>query len=358
MNLKRICFLLPSLTAGGAERVMATLANYFVQEKNVELHLILYLKNEQFYDIDNDIKIHTPSFDYKKYPQAVSTILVLKYIRKKLRQIQPHALLSFGGKYNSLVLLAASGLPVQCFISDRSRPSISYGKLQNILNPHLYAKATGIIAQTNLAKELIKKKTNHSNVIVIGNPVRMVDCSAPIRKEKIILNAGRFIKSKNQKLLIDYFDETASEDWQLVFLGAGLELNMVKQYATTKKSQSRISFLGSVKEIDDWYLRASVFAFTSTSEGFPNALGEAMAAGLACISFDCEAGPADLIDDGLNGFLVEVENHFQYKEKLERLLSNEALREKFGEEAKRKMQQFDEKVISDQYFKFMSTLNL
>ena len=68
----------------------------------------------------------------------------------------------------------------------------------------------------------------------------------------------------------------------------------------------KVKLLGNVSDIDSLYQKVQVFAFSSKSEGFPNALGEAMSAGLASIAYDCPAGPSDLIQHEQNGFLISI----------------------------------------------------
>ncbi len=116
---------------------------------------------------------------------------------------------------------------------------------------------------------------------------------------------GRFISSKQQSLLINIFDTIDDNNWKLIFLGDGPKLQELKSKAKTKKSFGRIIFEGNVSNVDEYYAKSKIFAFTSNSEGFPNALAEAMSAGCACISFDCIAGPSDLIKDEINGYLID-----------------------------------------------------
>jgi GalNAc-alpha-(1->4)-GalNAc-alpha-(1->3)-diNAcBac-PP-undecaprenol alpha-1,4-N-acetyl-D-galactosaminyltransferase len=259
---------------------------------------------------------------------------------------------SFGGKYNSFVLLATRGLGIKTFVSERSRPNISYGKLLDKVNPYMYKKATGIIAQTGFAKSLMAKKTGHKNIISISNPIPAI-ANTGLKKENIILNVGRFIKSKNQSLLVEYFAAVCEGDWKLVFLGDGQYLEATKQKAIELGIQNRVLFPGVVQDVESYYAQSKIFAFTSVSEGFPNALGEALSASLSCISFNCVAGPADLIVDGTNGFLVEELNHEEYKNKLKQLMTNESLRQQFETESKKHMEQFATEKICEQYLNFI-----
>src|SRR5690606_10622257 len=119
------------------------------------------VKGNRFYNIPENIPFYEPSFNHRKYNRIIFTIKIFFFLRKKLKEVKPEYLLTFGGKYNSFVLLAAQGLGIKSFISERSRPSISYGKFLDLLNPVVYRKANGIIAQTAKAKEVIFRKTSH-----------------------------------------------------------------------------------------------------------------------------------------------------------------------------------------------------
>lgn len=333
------------------ERVMIRLAEYFSQLESNKVHLILFAKTDHFFKVPDRVIIHQPNFNYKAYLRPVFTLKIMAYLRNSLKKIKPDVALSFGGRYNSFVLVSAYGTGVPVFISDRSRPSISYGKFLDILNRYVYRSAKGIIAQTGIARDLMCQRTGHQNIQVIGNPIRWINGRK--LSENIILNVGRFIPSKKQDLLLDVFKIIDPEGWKLIFIGHGQTFNLVRQKAVQLELEEKVIFAGQQSNVDDYYCRTSIFAFTSTSEGFPNALGEAMAAGCACISFDCEAGPSELIDDGINGFLVPVCDHEQYKQKLQLLIDDPELRQRFGEKAREKMKQFSVDKIAHQYLEFL-----
>ncbi|MCB0540139.1 MAG: glycosyltransferase [Bacteroidetes bacterium] len=291
--MKKIALILSALKPGGAERVMTELARIFSTQEGIKTYLLLMTKGDKFYTLPPNVEIIEPDFKFLPQKRLVSTIKSFFYVRKSLKEIKPDSALSFSGRFNAFVILCAWRLGIKIFISDRSRPGISYGRFLDIFNPIIYKKASGIIAQTTEAQMICRKATHHKNIEVISNPIRTLDLK-PLEKEKIILNVGRFIKSKKQEWLIDYFDQISNEDWSLVFLGDGPELRRVKKYAKEKAIARNIHFLGTSKNVDFYYSIASIFAFTSVSEGFPNALGEAMAAGLACISFDCSSGHSEI----------------------------------------------------------------
>lgn len=350
--MKKIALVISSLSSGGAERVMSVLANYFVNKPDVEIHLIILIRKEKFFEIDKRVKIYEPDFDHKKYSRPVFTLKILKYLRSTLKSIEPDTCLSFSGRYNSFALIAAYGLGLKVFISDRSRPGISYGKFLDLLNPIMYKTAVGIIAQTSKAKEFAFKQTGHKNIKVINNPIRTLK-KIEVERQNIILNVGRFIPSKQQELLVEIFSRINAPKWKLQFLGDGQRFEAAKQKAKELKVEDRVMFEGMQKEVDKYYFGAKIFAFTSVSEGFPNALGEAAAAGLASISFDCNAGPSDLIDDEKTGFLIPMNEEEVYKEKLQELIDNETQRTQFGKNAEIKAQKFSLDYIANQYFDFI-----
>jgi len=350
---KSIALIIPTLTSGGAERVMATLANTFQEKQTIQVHLIVLTGGALFYHLHPKVQVYVPSFDYKKYSRIVFTFKIIFFLRNTLRLLKPDTCLSFGGKYNAFVLLSAIGLQTKVFVSDRSRPSISYGAFLNVLNPIVYRLAAGIVAQTMRAKDYLYKKTKHRNIIVIGNPIKEFNLPI-IAKKKVILNVGRFIATKNQELLVRYFNEIATDDWELWFLGEGPLWETLKEKAAKSRKASHIHFFGNQKNVEDFYAQARIFAFTSISEGFPNALGEAMRAGCACIAYDCEAGPADLIENDSNGFLIPLGDHEAYKLKLEQLVKDSTLRSEFSKHAKVTIAAYNEEKIAMDFLYFLT----
>jgi len=351
LSAPAVAFVISSLSSGGAERVMTQLANQ-AAESGLRVEFIVLSKKPHFFELHPDIRWWEPDFTIDQMHRLQFQWKDFWWLRRRLKNLESEAVLSFGGKYNAFVLLASAGLGKRVFISDRSRPSISYGRFLDRLNPRVYSRAAGIIAQTQRGKEVLEQKTGHTNVRVIPNPIRLVGARGKGR-DPLILNVGRFITSKHQDWLVDYFNDLDPEGWQLTFLGEGPQYEQVKKYAASTALAGRIAFMGNVTDVDTYYRRAAVFAFTSTSEGFPNALGEALSAGCACISFDCEAGPADLIEDGRTGFLVPEGDHRGFKDKLHRLIADASLRERMGRCAMESMKAFRADRIAQQYFDFM-----
>lgn len=352
----RVCLIIPSMRHGGAERVMSVLANEWSNRDDLDVYLILLTKQKVFYNLDTKIKVIEPERGYSATVAGkfFYSIWILKYIRKKVAEIHPRSILSFCERYNNLVLLACMGLPYKLFISDRSNPDNNLGLLHESLRSILYKKARGIIAQTKKGKEILNKKTGNSRIFAVPNPLRNVETSNKASKEKVILNVGRNVASKSQLELIEIFSTLSNaEEWKLLILGEGPQRPFLIARIEELNLQSRVLLLDFQEDVDFYYRQASIFAFPSLYEGFPNALSEAMAHGLACIAYDCPTGPAEIIENDKNGFLIQLKDEVDFKQKLQILIDDDVKRETFSKNAFESSKRFSSEHISREYLKII-----
>lgn len=347
--MKSIAIVSPSLEAGGSEKVLSLIANYFAEEKSVNVFLILFARKQIFYPLYDKVKVIFIGEGYETAPKTLFYIKILLRLRSIINNIQPDVVLSFGGRYNWLSILSALSLKKRVIIGERSRPGISYGFLLDFLNKLLYPLAYTLVCQTRIAASIYEKKYRLKNIAVIPNPIKRMDCSNQ-EKKKIILNVGRFIQSKQQAKLINIFNRLNSVDWELWLVGSGPELERCKKIAAQSPNPNAIMFLGNTKNVEQLYCKSAIFAFTSASEGFPNALGEAMAAGCACISFDCNAGPSDLIDHEVSGILVELGNDSDYTSKLKELIEQADKRKFLGLNARERIKKFELSQVLEEFY--------
>jgi glycosyltransferase involved in cell wall biosynthesis len=127
----------------------------------------------------------------------------------------------------------------------------------------------------------------------------------------MILSVGTKLHQKGFDRLVAAFAGLQADftDWSLVVLGIedepyrGLhQAARLRQLMGSKSS--RLILPGNVGNVGDWYEASDLFVLASRFEGYPNVLLEAMASGLPCLAVDCPTGPSDLIDPGVNGWLV------------------------------------------------------
>jgi GalNAc-alpha-(1->4)-GalNAc-alpha-(1->3)-diNAcBac-PP-undecaprenol alpha-1,4-N-acetyl-D-galactosaminyltransferase len=353
-----ICLTIPSLQPGGMERVMSELACYFASKSEPEVHLVLYgISREIFYPIPDKIIIHIPQFKFDNRWRLFCTFRTLYFLRNTIKKINPRSILSFGEYWNSFILISLYGLKFPVFVSDRCQPDKRLGKLHDWLRKKLYPKAAGIIVQTQKAGEIYNKQFNFQNIRVIGNPIRAINDKDNVVKENIVLMVGRLIKTKHQDKLIEIFTRISKPGWKLVIVGYDhLRQNnseKLKRIIEYNNARNSVILEGKQADVETYYLKSRIFAFTSSSEGFPNVIGEAMSAGLPVIAFDCIAGPSEMIKDNQNGFLVPLFDYIKFQNKLEELMDNEKLRISFGKMARIDIMRFSIDSIGEKYFQLL-----
>jgi GalNAc-alpha-(1->4)-GalNAc-alpha-(1->3)-diNAcBac-PP-undecaprenol alpha-1,4-N-acetyl-D-galactosaminyltransferase len=311
----KICLTNATLHCGGAERAISELANYLVAN-GCDVTIFLLFKSEIFYTIDKRVKIVEPEFsrlDTNKYWYGVKTI---GYIRKAIKKINPDVILNF--IFPSFFLLCTIGLRYPIYISIRNNPANRI-KIDPVWFRRLtYKRAKGIIAQTSYASKVIYEQVKHPNIKVIPNYVRAVN-KINIAAQNIIISVGRLVAKKGHEDLLEIFASVKNENWQLMFAGDGPLRNSLEQKAKELGIENQTVFSGFQSDIDTVLQQAKIFAFCSYSEGFPNALLEAMATPLPCISYDCNAGPGDVINNGVNGYLIPVGDKKLFAQKLQQL---------------------------------------
>lgn len=355
----KICLVIHSIGIGGMERVMHRLALNFSAKKGVKVHLVLIgKKREIVYSLPSSIRVHLPPFEFDESKRAASTLKTIWFLRKEVKEIDPDTVLSFGEYWNNLVLLALYGLPYPVFISDRSEPGKDLGKVQNFLRNMLYPKAGGYIAQTEEAKKVCLSEEWNNNIRVIGNPIRRIQSNGQVERENIILTIGRLIKTKHFDQLIKMFVQINNPDWKLMIVGGDAKKqNLSKELNTliNRLGAERSIFLeGEQKDVDMYYRKSKIFAFTSSSEGFPNVIGEALTAGLPVVAYDCMAGPSDMIKDNKNGFLVPLFDQEAFKSRLKDLMSDEKKRKTFHQNAQKGIQEYNPDEIAKKFYSFIT----
>ena len=356
MGNNNIVIVMPSLSSGGAERVISILANKW-SEKGYRVNLILWNAENRFYVVNKNINIIDLNFRYKnKIERFYKQLVVVYLLRKQLKLLKPKFVLSFLSLNNIVTLISGLYLNITTIISERNNPkeiSIDLSRKLFFIRNFLYKNfAKGIICQTGLAKELISKEFPKIKIISIPNPIKEIKIDRNHIEENLLLNIGRLHPQKGQLDLIDIVSKLKTKNFKLVILGEGLLRNELEEKIKSLNLENQIFLKGAVNNIDYWLQRASIFVFTSKYEGFPNALAEAMISGVPAVSYDCETGPKELIKDSINGFLVKLNDKEDFTRRIDLLLDENEIRKKFSQESGKLAYELNEDVISEKYLNF------
>jgi len=344
---KRLVLVIPSLQTGGMERVMAVLSGYFSEKPYLDVHIVLYgMHRDIFYSLPFNVKVHKPEFRFMNTTglRMISSIRTLFYLRKTITALKPDTILSLGEYWNSFVLLSLLRRKMRVFVSDRCQPDKNLGFVQERLRKWLYPKAAGIVVQTTIAEDYYRRHIGHPNIRVIGNPIREIENPKKIKKDNIVLTVGRLIRTKHHDQLISMFMRINRPGWKLVIVGDEVKkhsnLQPIRRRIHELRAEAQVILEGRRLNVEDYYNQSRIFAFTSSSEGFPNVVGEAQAAGLPVVAFDCMSGPSEMIRDGENGYLVPLFDYVQFQQRLEQLMEDAELRDQLGTAARESVKKF------------------
>jgi glycosyltransferase involved in cell wall biosynthesis len=153
---------------------------------------------------------------------------------------------------------------------------------------------------------------------------------------RVLLAVGRLHEAKGLDYLIDAFSRIAGDlpDWDLVIVGEGSERSRLEQLVMARDLHERVLLPGHAGNVSDWYQRADLYVLSSRFEGFSMTLVEAMAAGVAAVSYDCDCGPRDIIRHEENGLLVRpVGDADRLAQALTRLMQNDMERQRMAARA-------------------------
>ena len=352
----KILFYIGNLRKGGAERVVATLSNKLV-EKN-EVIIITTTDEKVEYSLDKSIKLFSlKNFDGNKNP-LVKNIIYLKRLKDYIKEIDPDIILGFLPEPSYRLLILKPFIKSPVIISDRNDPKIEYASLKSrTIMKFLYKRADGFVFQTDEARDYFCKKIQDKS-IVIANPVddRFLKTKYVGYKSTEFINVGRLNEQKNQILLIESFKDVIKKypNYKLLIYGEGSLKNELSMYIKDNKLNNNVKLCGNVDDIENILKDKKGFIFSSKYEGMPNALMEAMAVGVPCISTDCPCGgPRELIKNNINGLLVKSNDKNELVSAMYKIIENDKMCKKIAMSAKKNMNNYSCDKIVSKWFEFM-----
>lgn len=325
---KKILIAIGQLTGGGAERVATVWANE-LSEKGYDVSIVTCFPSENEYPIKKIINVHRVAETQNHYLQMSFSKRYIAF-RCVLRKVNPDYVISFLLSMQVWIMLAAIGLPVKRIETIRLNPwrVFAPNKLQWLLWKLCYCTCSKIILQSS-DQALFFSKRQQKKSVVIPNPISDVYLEnyrvgldgAPKR----FIAVGRIDAQKNYPMMIRAFANVCRKNPEITLniYGAGNDayIEEISRMISAEGMVNNISLMGRVNHMEQEYRKHDVFLMTSDYEGLPNALAEAMASRLVCISTDCKTGPRDLIDEGQNGFLVPVGNIEALQQKMEEIIA-------------------------------------
>ena len=326
---KKIALAVSTLTNGGAERTVSVWANELCA-RGYDVSIVLFHRSDNEYEINPAIPIYALAGEKIEY-KSMNPLKKYFVLRGILKQIDPEYIISFLPSPQAWMMLTSWGLKVKRIESLRNNPhyGTAYTNLFYRTGWRLcFLTGHKIILQTRDQLRFFGKREQKKCVIV---PNQISERFVEHFKQNIsgkplaFIAVGRLFAQKNYRMMIDAFTRVCrhNNNIKLRIFGKGKASDTaeIEGWIDAAGMQDRIQLMGWSAHMEEEYQKSDIFLMTSNYEGLPNALIEAMASRLICISTDCETGPRDLIEHGVTGFLVPVGDSIGFAEAIEKALN-------------------------------------
>lgn len=370
----KIVFCTPALySAGGIERVVSYKASFFAEQLGYDVTIIVTegRGRDSFFLLSDKVKVINFELGFEELWRASFIKKIFLYLTKQqqYKRLLKAELIHIRPDFTISMLRREIN-----FLTEISDGSKKIGELHvnraNYRNfeandsngfKRLFARCwmRSLVRKLKCLDQLVvltdKSKASWpelSNVTVIPDPIPMpMPLSVSCLHAKRVVTIGRYAYQKGYDLLLQAWAEVEKQylDWTLDIYGMGDQTGYRQLMTDMGVDVYRCHLNGPVEDVTKVYQNSSIFVLSSRFEGFGLVLVEAMACGLPVVSFDCPAGPDEIITDGVDGILVPSGDVHVMAEKLMALMADEELRKRLGQQARRSAKRYDMKTIASQW---------
>ena len=336
----KILYVISSLGAGGAEKILVEQANY-LSRNGYSIVIVVFDRAKSFYEIDPAIKIIVLSYTSSKlwlfkYIQIIFTIIVL--LKEVFTKENPDIIISFITRTNIYATIAAKLAKKVIILSEHTNYKRNAHDMLGLMRRIIYPFADAVVVLTDYDKNMYKFL---NNIYTINNPLVLTNKHINVSREKVILGVGRLIDLKGFDNLLQAFAQLEAPEWKLIIIGDGPNRQLLEELALKLSIQDKVELIGIVTDVELYYKKASIFVLSSKIEGFPNALCEAMGYGCPSISFDCLTGPGEIITNNVDGILVEPDNVEKLTEVMQKVINDRNLQNYLSTNSKKIINKLD-----------------
>ncbi len=332
--MKKITFFIQQVYgAGGTERVLSLIANELSKEYDVEIISMFKTKPVPFYELNEKI---TLNYIFEK--EYNSYLLYFPYILYKAKKF-------FKSYHTDIFICTGMGMVIPTIHMAKKTTYIAwehfnsniggFGSLKWWCRKIAALKADKIVVLTEKDLNLYKLNFNpRAELVHIYNPTEKNSFKYDYdMSSKKILSVGRLSYQKGFDMLVDVaskiFDK--HKDWEWHIYGDGEDREKINQLIIDKNLQNNVKLMGRTDKMKELYNEYAMYVMTSRYEGFAMVNIEAHYAKLPIVSFNCDCGPDEIIQDGINGYLVECFDIDKMADRINYLIENKEVRKKMSD---------------------------
>lgn len=377
--MKKVTIIALHLAFGGIEKAICEMANLFAERYEVEILSVYDMPDSPAFPLDERVKVRymlsdTPNREEWKSALsahnlsglAKESLRAVRILRDKKRAVI-EAIRSVGEgvvittRPEDNVLLSKYGRPGVLKIAQLHQDHRFDKKLvKNFQRDYGDVDVFTLLTPglRDEVRDMLRGHNDHTEVVYIPNFLEhFPDNTERCPREKTVLAVGRLHEVKRFDLLIRLFSvvHTQFPDWRLCIVGDGEERGKLEAVIRELHAENYVNLTGrkDAAVVEEEMLRASVYAMTSRSEGFPFVLLEAQSCGLPVVAFDVRVGPGFVVRDGVNGYLAPDLVYEAFCEELAALMKDAELRQKMSEAAKARAADFSREKVAEIWYSIM-----
>lgn len=362
----KIAFLFGSMARGGAERVIASLANTYCKWGD-DVSIITLDNAPSGYPLDERIEhIHLDVAGKSRNPieALIRNFKMIHSLRKIMLKNQFDVVVSFALRQAIFLQYAVPcGRKFKIIASERANPlQRKLSRIEQMQYDLFLPKLDGFIFQTERVSHCYPEKVRKIGTVIHNGIFPEILPAEKIayqdRRHKDICAVGRLSYEKGFDVLLQAFAvfKQTHPEHHLHIYGEGDLRPVIEAQIEQLNLDKSITLHGSVPNVMFKVADMGMFILPSRSEGMPNALMESMACGLPCIAADCDFGPRELLENGQNGLLVPVEDPAALAEAMNQIADNEELAANMSENARDIRNTHDGTIIARKYYDFIMSV--
>ena len=372
--MKKISILSLHLGYGGIEKSIIALANLLCKKYEVEIVCTYKLYDKPVFDLNKKVKVcylmegYRPNrVEFKKALKKKKIFTALKEGLKSLKilHLRRKTMINYIKNSDADVIISTRDI-FNAWLGDYAKSEVlkigwehnhyhdNYRYARNVIRSVYYLDYFVLVSASLKNFYESHLTTSNCHCVYIPNIIDKSPKKVSSLETKRIVSVGRLSPEKGYMDLLKVFSVIANKypTWHLDIIGDGVEKERLEKFINNHELNERVTLHGFQNKdyIDKILHDSSIYVMTSYTESFGIVLLEAMSHGLPCIAFDSAEGARELINSGMNGYLIKNRSYAAMIKKIEDLMKNKNVRKKIGLAGRYSIKIYTSEIVGEQWY--------